>query len=290
MQIFFFALGFLGLTVQLKAQHIIAGQHTATDYHVDITDTTLHYNPYSIPTRSIDINGDGILDFDISIWFSQSSGSKKNYVALTARDSNQIAFSNFDSCSNAGQPYLGPHPIAESFNVNDSINANCGWQGYTMQYLIYSSYSGIQVSYTSCYAVTFSSTPTFLGVRIFLSGDTLYGWVKVSIVGWSDCTIYEYACNALNAGISTANPEIKLSLFPNPASSFFDIEIRSNTSREVVQMEILNQLGQAVYLTQIVPNVQNRKDVNFLSSGVYAVQLFDGSSIIRRKFIKLQGN
>jgi hypothetical protein len=111
---------FTAFAISLKAQFIIAGQPAATDYYADILDTTLHYNPFSQPTLPLDINGDGNIDFDLTIKYAQSQASKVNYIVLNPRDSNQTVFNNFDSCSNSGQPpILGGSPIVKSFNANN---------------------------------------------------------------------------------------------------------------------------------------------------------------------------
>ena len=65
--------------------------------------------------------------------------------------------------------------MSYSFMSDDTIQSNINWWGgllaYHYEWWVFGYY---------CHFYTFSNAPMFIGVRLLLPPDTLFGWIKVS--------------------------------------------------------------------------------------------------------------
>lgn len=274
MRTFLFVVVFTIITIPLKAQFILAGQHTASDYYTDILDVTLNTCPNCGDVSDfIDINRDGVIDFEIRARRVWSSGNKAFSTLILANGNGQIALEYIDSCN---------YTMAKSFTNNDTISNITTWDNGPL-YMSFWYTSGFGPSTSSCGDETFDSSMAYLGVRIFLPVDTLYGWIKVGGVSSGSCTIYEYASGSGNSGISVIDAEVLGTISPNPVSTFLTIEFNSTG---IVQMEVLNMLGILVYKTELPSNQKNQIDLSAIGKGLYTVHLYNGDSSVKRKLVK----
>lgn len=273
MRTIFISVFFFVFTMSSNAQFIIAGHHTVTDYYNDIPDTFP-----SLPTPNshgqffIDINGDSLIDFNIQASHWVSPGSTGNYFYISSKNNNQIALGYIDTCGEA---------MAKSFSANDSINSNANWSDNdTLQYMSFFYYSGMPPYVSTCSDHSFDTSKAFLGVRIFLSTDTLYGWIMVD----GNKIIYEYACNS---GIPLIiNADTLTRIDPNPVSTFLTVQFYTGINIQQRHFEITDMLGQIIYKAEVSSNRKNQIDLSGIRKGVYIVQLFDDNNFLQKKIIK----
>jgi len=72
-----------------------------------------------------------------------------------------------------------------------------------------------------------------------------------------------------------------LSIYPNPASAFVQIEINSN---EEFNVELFDMSGRQLYQTQMNGDISI--DLNAYATGIYFVKIGDGANSITKKIIK----
>ncbi len=259
-------------TNNAKAQYIHAGQHVTSDYFFDIVpDTNLQavHNGTS-PSHTMDINGDGTLDFEIRA-YDAGTGTGNQNVTVIARDHNQIAVGSIDTCFDYSQfPTLTVYSLtkmAAAFNLNDSISANQQWRD-TSATLCYGSWTG----YNACAGNTFDLTTKYLGLRVFANSDTLYGWIKISNLGCglnnTKVRIEEYACNVSTTSIHDNMNNLKVKIYPNPATDVLHVSADRNvacqfslydvSSRKIIEQKIsgatsfnIKDLTKGIYFYEI---------------------------------------
>ena len=244
---------------EIFAQSILAGQHSATDYYVDLIPDTIMHVPFNGGNASydIDINGDGIYDFKFSIFiFNNGAGTMLGSASIIPLNNSQIAFDRNDTCIEHNS-YSDPYsftPICQVFTTNSLIDNNQIWNNhqYVSGELILAyvnSYSGLYG--WSCYKNPFNNLiPMYVGVRVILSADTLYGWIKLSAVDFYQVTIDEYACNHGTTGISENNAgENIFKIFPNPSNGNFNISLKKNVAYKVIN--IFNVTGEKIYSDEL---------------------------------------
>jgi hypothetical protein len=120
----------------------------------------------------------------------------------------------------------------------------------------------------SCVSGAFPSTSNpYLGVRVFLAGDTLYGWLKLSASVFS-VTLEEYACNK---GVTAAGelPSISYMLFPNPASGYLQLQAKSIFKNK--RYKIVDASGKLA--AEGVLNADCRIAIHALAPGIYLLGL-----------------
>lgn len=79
-------------------------------------------------------------------------------------------------------------------------------------------------------------------------------------------------------GIATNNTTISNPIYPNPANSIINLD------NEATSIRIIDNLGNIVLAVDAIEN--NKVDISALSSGIYYVESFTKSGIIREKLIK----
>ena len=79
-------------------------------------------------------------------------------------------------------------------------------------------------------------------------------------------------------GITTNNTTIVNPIYPNPANSIINLDI------EATSIRIIDNLGNIVLAVDAIEN--NKVDISALASGIYYVESFTKSGIIREKLIK----
>lgn len=184
---------FISTYKAVTAQYIIAGQYTTNDYYHDVVPDSSFYavgnsQPFTI-TKALDVNGDGILDFNLVIDKGGGLGNPYRAIYLHPLNNNEIYLKDTAACA-----YTNGSPIccgtittmqARPFLAGDSIKSKGKWYK-NHQYAAH---------YNYCTTGYFSySTDNYFGVRVFKSTDTLYGWINIRMTSGPGCTLKEYAC------------------------------------------------------------------------------------------------
>ncbi len=179
----------------MDAQFIIAGQYTTNDYFHDVVpDSVYKAVGSSLPamvTKPLDVNGDGIIDFDLVSYKGGGSGNPQRSAYITPKNNNQILMQDTAVCTytNGSPLCCGTITVmaAKPTILGDSIKNRGKWYNNT-QYLY-------EINYCN---VGYFALNNFIGVRVFNGSDTLYGWIKVAFTapsGYAAITLYEFACN-----------------------------------------------------------------------------------------------
>jgi len=88
----------------------------------------------------------------------------------------------------------------------------------------------------------------------------------------------------VTVGIQEKNrQEFEFTIYPNPATSF--INIKCQTPSDFIQCIITNAQGQIMLSAQLNGD-EHRLNINHLESGIYFLQINDGTRLAIKKFIK----
>ncbi len=98
-------------------------------------------------------------------------------------------------------------------------------------------------------------------------------WTGVKILSYNPCT----------SNISTNENLEKLIVYPNPASS--EISIQGLSTKNNIEMEIENSIGQIVKAIQVSSNEDVHIDVSSLSPGLYFLRIPDNEMLTVSRFI-----
>jgi hypothetical protein len=253
------------------AQSISAGQHSVSDYYFDFSpDVTLNavHNGASV-TFPLDMNNDGITDFE---FFSSSGGGlggSSSGCTIFAKGNNEIAWGFNDSCfgnpNNPGLVFV--RKLADTIQFAKPIDSALVWEDSLLSLAYYS----FNLSSHSCSENAFASSGSvFAGVRVFTSFDTLYGWIKVNTISATSFTIEEFACNKGVTGISENEKTNLIDILPNPAVN--EIQVNLKTEKQGFDYSILDGTGRIVkegYL-QFGNTTLSTED---LTAGVYYMKI-----------------
>jgi N-acetylneuraminic acid mutarotase len=105
--------------------------------------------------------------------------------------------------------------------------------------------------------------------------------VCLSVTDESNCT--SKTCKDISAtlGISNINNQINFSIFPNPNSGNFTIKMQQDN--ELITVEIFNQIGQIVSISQL-NELSNNFNIN-LVNGVYSIRIKKGLNYYNCKMV-----
>jgi len=271
----------LVISYNINAQTISAGQILANGYYFDIIPDTLlrvygHNSYYG--SYDLDLNGDKITDFIIKDSYSGGLGGGSGGGFITAQNNNEIAFAFYDSCFSFQPPYnyISRYPMAHAFSFNEPVNNYAAWITPTA-YMDY--YTFVMYQHNCSYS-TFSSTESrFLGLRVFLNADTLYGWVKLKN---QPLILEEFACNRNSSNIKEFTGSA-VKLYPNPATDHLIIESEKPLTNCMMVMMNLN--GQEL-IKQQINNSKTLIYIGKLPAAVYFVKLISDKTVAIHKIIK----
>jgi hypothetical protein len=83
--------------------------------------------------------------------------------------------------------------------------------------------------------------------------------------------------------ITSEYNDYTISLFPNPATDYINLNIRS-VSAQLMSLKIVNLVGEIV-LSQADLSNESRIDISSLSSGLYSAHIINQNSVLKEKFI-----
>lgn len=272
-----FILLFVIAFAKVEAQYIIAGQYTANDYFHDVVPDSTYNSPWPAGTtiKPIDINGDGIIDFELGVYFSGGLGNPGGHTYIAAKNNNEIVSAGVSTCTYSAT-FTGTTTslLAEAFDIADTIKNSLSWVGT------------INIAYRYyCEISNFSTLVSkYLGVRIFVANDTLYGWIKIG-ANSGRIILQEFACNkGTSIGINEYSSNSFIKLFPNPTNS--KVEFVFNIPPTNIKIKIVNSLGQ-IFLEDKKSNSNKFSlDVSNYTNGIYFVEVESNQGISRSKFIK----
>ncbi len=91
----------------------------------------------------------------------------------------------------------------------------------------------------------------------------------------------------ITVGIYEVSGSVQMSVLPNPANEFIDISIKNNKSVSM-KMEILNEIGEQVYISNLYsanPSYNKRINCSTWSKGVYLLKLSYDDQVKQLRFV-----
>ncbi len=257
-----------------KAQFIMAGQYTPYDYY-ELKDTIFYEDFGSSVNYPIDVNGDGVTDCIIGIKVFMGSHHYIYNYNILPQNSAQIAWFAADTCSNTTiiDTVLN---LAKNFPENDSINQTAIWENSGLVL----NYSNFAFTVPSCSAGEFNYSDTgFVGIRIFVGKDTVYGWIRIT---WYNAVlpaleVIDYA----SYSSATEWPE-NVTVYPNPSTGVF--KFRSSRLTAQTSVKVYDMLGQMVYYSQMsISNSAYTINLNGKAGGMYFYKVISGTGDVIAK-------
>lgn len=255
----------------------MAGQNGSGVHFYDfVPDTTIFgMHNQNAGLVNIDINGDNIIDFSISACNCSGLGGGGPNISITPLNNNEISSSHIFSCyTPSSNIFVGTAQMAFSHHFNDTIDAQEQWissiafLNYRRWGVLFDSTGGH--SYSCADSTFLYSTSSYIGVRAFVSTDTVYGWIKVKEVrnvSSTAITVEEYGGIRLVTGIKENSNKSSYLIYPNPSSNSFNIEI-SSFDNNPIGFAIFDLLGRKLLEKELSDGFSNI-DVSNLPSGTY---------------------
>jgi hypothetical protein len=102
----------------------------------------------------------------------------------------------------------------------------------------------------------------------------------------SGCVQKTYYYDPEHASNNTANSNVEVSLYPNPAETMLNIDIAGLGKNETADVRIVDMPGKVIYTTTI-RNGKGNIDVSKFASGVYSVVVLNNDAVVTsRMFVK----
>ena len=167
--------------VILYPSEISAGQTLGTGiYYADIQDTSISFNyPSSQGEIVLDLNGDQVADFKLTFYGSASPGHSLAGSHLIPLNQNAIVVSPSNT------------DWADTLTEASTISSGLVWSSDTC--LLYS-FSNFYQGSSSSAGLWNNVNDRYIGTRITLNGNSLWGWIRFRISNGWNLTILEYAC------------------------------------------------------------------------------------------------
>jgi hypothetical protein len=252
----------------------IGGQAFGQIVYTNIPDST-----FSNDTYYLDLNKDGIVDFEIYnySYVSASSSYRANYIS--ANGSNEILATNtFFSSYN--------FPAAIALNSGENIEVNPGFWSTSGILFGEGTYSG----YSNKVGKWQGAVDKYVGLKFKVDNNTHYGWARLDVANdGSSFTIKDFAYEMspdkkIIAGMKVSGIEDTPNLeniFVYSAGKQVNINF-SDMSTENTQIRIYSMSGQLI-TDKAVQQSHESIDLNEQQVGVYVVKVVSDSESITRK-------
>ena len=161
--------------------NIIAGktEGLGIKYSEIINDTLFFDYPSSNTNRYIDINDDGINDFELKFSGTASPGHGNSNNTILTIENSFLAIPEFESY------------VVDTIPINDTIDDKLNWVNDTC--ILY-----------NCYWDAFGNSSNtglwndvrnkYIGTKILVEDKALFGWIRVEITSGWNMTLIDYAC------------------------------------------------------------------------------------------------
>ena len=232
---------------------------------------------------AIDINGDGITDFNIQVNELNDVQGDFGNSNIISENNNQITLGSVSYCyslnyATGNVDTVSANLMVNTYNINDSISKKCNWApAHSLMTLEYAASSSFYPYSYNCGGSSGDTIITFIGVRIVKDSDTLYGWIAVSLDGknFPDVTVISYACQkAITTGINEIKTGTAINIYPNPVRYNLNIEFPTEGR---YNLSLTNVFGQVISSNQFY-GVKTDLDVSGLSGGIYFVRVYNEHS------------
>ena len=106
---------------------------------------------------------------------------------------------------------------------------------------------------------------------------------KFYIKDKKDSIIYYYVVSEKFS--ESTNESIRMSVFPNPTTSDFNIQLKGLTSEDLVTIRVMDLQGRVIKVMNSMPE-QNLSIGSDLKAGTYLIEVRQGKNLVIQKVIK----
>jgi hypothetical protein len=248
----------------LAMVNIASGQIIYTDVDPDVmgTDDGAHYD--------LDLNNDGTVDFNFHI---KSDGAGAVKMSGAATSYNAIAGT-----------YSSPYKYPSVFELDDVIDDGLTWVSGGTQTMASSGY------YLNPYGNWFDQTDKYLGVRLNLSGNDHYGWVRLDVsADGHSFTVKDYAYESASATSILAGAGANVGVNEINENGFIvyafekqiHVQLKDNSNGKII---ISNMLGQQIKLVEINSSLQTI-EMSSSSVGIHLVTVYQNGTEVSKKVV-----
>lgn len=162
--------------------YILAGQTTGSGIHyndLEPNDTLL----LSI-IKSIDINHDGVDDFELFSYYLDQPGFGSGQTYIKPLNLNEISAPLSDST------------CVDTLCISDTINKNLNWHHSAYDLASYSYYSSSASSH-GLWGWDMVPEDNFIGIKLIVDDKIFFGWIRLGVtnqIGQNYWLILDYAC------------------------------------------------------------------------------------------------
>ena len=270
---------FIILTMLISAS--ANAQIIYTDVNPDVTINT------NGGVYALDLNNDGITDFNITFSTALYAGQTNKYITITPLGANKV-----------GNNLSYPYPSALSLNTLID-NSSFEWLSTANQSLISRIWfippprGGSPLWQTR--GNWNGASDKYVPLQLDVSSQKYYGWARLdAATNAMSFTVKDYAYNSIpNQSILAGEPiatginensfAASINLFPNPANNHLSIALGSNNKK--VEVAIADITGKIVYTTTIVETDKVEVNTNEFAEGIYIVKIQSGEFISTKKLI-----
>ncbi len=205
-----------------EAQFILAGTVSGKDTYFDIVpDSALealnvHLSPYPGETIKLDVDSDGIQDYQIDTYGGGGLGGGTGGCVIVPLGAHASVASHMDTSAGCcPAQYIAQ--LVDTLVMGDTISNALSFYSGT-NYLWSTTYGMAQAPIISEWN---DIGEHYIGIRLNYPQDTLYGWIRVEATnsGIFILTVKDMACNKnQHIGITEIYNSQKLIIAPNPFS------------------------------------------------------------------------
>ena len=260
-----------------------------------VPDSTLHCQvPNGFVTKSynLDLNNDANNDFILTAYYNnppQIGNETLSRVTASPLNGNAVK----DTLVNSDTVSI---PLQFNAVIDSNMLLNQSWQTSGSQILKNGAYGG-SLANDTVWGQWDSLADYYLGLRLLLSGQTHYGWVRLRVDvtnSYASLIVKDYAYNSIPnqpilAGQTTATGIVEnsfassVNIYPNPADNHFTITFGSNNKK--VEVTITDITGKIIYSTSATNTEKIEVNAKEFAEGVYLVQIQSADFIATKKLV-----
>ncbi len=202
-------------------------------------------------------------NFNHYLW---SNGSQSPYIEVTQSGTYTLTFTDGNNC----------FTTVKSITVNQAQSPNQPTISNVAGNLASSTINGCTYQWFS--------NGSFVGDGQYLKADTIgSGYYTVQATNKNGCSSLSNPVYVQTTGMSDLYGE-NVFIYPNPATNLLNIKLLGNLEKG--KYEIQNSLGQSILHGDLNNSSINSVDISKLFSGVYFIQLTNGSTKYNSRFLK----
>jgi hypothetical protein len=250
-----FSITLITLSGRVGAQQCTsAGDRSLAYYHDIVPDTTLTATTSNGTwIYPLDINGDGIVDFEVTFMRQLTGWHSEAYQYIQALGDNRVLANTTDVL------------MLDSLSFGEQICETGEWRT-TAHFHHFDSWSGggIDTGWPD------SGMDKYVGLKLVSGGHVAYGWVKVFYA--YSIRVEEYSCGAFPV------PDPPIGIYPNPTNDHIFIYSGEKSNR----VQLYNNQGQLV--------LERTGDIRFLdlynfAAGTYIIKIETASGVTAERIV-----